>query len=58
VLTLYGPEPFNEQLVLTIEMIAPHLAKSIVGALAADTSDATRSAQARKSRTLSLVSRR
>jgi putative nucleotidyltransferase with HDIG domain len=60
VLTLYGPERFNEQLVLTVEMVAPHLARSIAFALAAETPDvaATPQAQAKKSRALSLVSRR
>ena len=62
VLTLYGPEPFGHQLALTIEMIGPHLARSLATALAAEARNppvvsGSETPVARR-RALSLVARR
>jgi len=61
VLTLYGLEPFRHQLALTIEMIAPHLAKALAAVLVTagpQASAADDSAPRLKAAGLSLVSSR
>jgi putative nucleotidyltransferase with HDIG domain len=63
VLTLYGLEPFGEQLMLTMEMIGPHLARVMTAARAADvahpaTGSGESDVRAKRYAGLSLVSRR
>jgi hypothetical protein len=63
VLTLYGLEPFGEQLMLTMEMIGPHLARVMTAARAADvahpaTGSGESDGRAKRYAGLSLVTRR
>lgn len=60
VLTLYGHEPFGDQLALTVEMIGPHLAQAVTFAMAAEATNYTAPEAVNRSskrRGLSLVSR-
>jgi hypothetical protein len=62
VLALYGPDAFGQQLALTVEMIGPHLARSVTAALAAEATQAPFAVESEPRKTrlagLSLVSRR
>jgi putative nucleotidyltransferase with HDIG domain len=62
VVTLYGQEPFAQQAIFTLEMIAPHLVKALAAARAAEASLPSMTADSghlmATPRVLSLVSRR
>jgi hypothetical protein len=61
VLTLYAPQPFGDQLALTVEMIGPHLARAVTAAVTAEVTGLVTAAESvgrsAKRRGLSLVSR-